>query len=438
MLDKRSSFRPYYTDADWSEAKRYRDPRIGGVTMKNGRLGTLMLMLAALLLVLPVMTTGVRADPTWLSAQIMAGDRAAGDNYGFAVALSANGRTALVGLRGRGSYSGAVSVLTKVNGGWNETNRLTPHIISAGDFFGSSVAISADGTTAVVGAYSANGRAGAAFVFSQVSGAWLQTATLTAPDGKGGDSFGITVALSGDGNTAVVGAPNAANVGAVYVFNKGESDWGAPSRLTAGDAGARDAFGVSLAISANGSTVIVGATGRNGNAGTAYIFRQATAGWSQTAQLSAGDGMAGDFFGLSVAINADGSAVAVSAPNSAFYRGAVYVFSYTETSWVQSVSLAATDGATNDRFGNSVSLSGDGSVLVVGAPNKNGQTGATYVFGRVGSRYGAYTQQSALIANDAVANDRYGIAVAVSTNGDTALVGASEKNAAAGAVYLYG
>ena len=276
-------------------------------------------------------------------------------------------------------------------------------------------------------------------MFSQVSGgAWLQTATLAAPDGKGGDSFGTAVALSGDGTTAAVGAPNVADTGAVYVFTKGESDWGTPSRLTAQDAATRDAFGVSLAISANGGTVITGATGRNANAGTAYIFRQNGNGWSQSAQLTPGDSAAGDFFGLSVAINGDGSAVAVSAPNSATYRGAVYVFYFTETNWVQSVALSVNDGAANDRFGNSVTLSGDGVVLVVGAPNKNGQTGAAYVFGRIGGRYGAYIQQSALTANDATADDRYGIAVAVSANGDTALIGASEKNAATGAVYIYG
>jgi len=406
--------------------------------MKQVRFGALGLTMTALLLMTPLITTGVRADPTRLSAQIMAGDRAAGDNFGFAVALSADGRTALVGLRGRGSYSGTVSVLTKVNGGWNETNRLTPHIASAGDFFGYSVALSADGNTAIVGAYSANKRAGAAYIFSQVSGAWLQTAALAAPDGKGGDSFGITVALSADGNTAAVGAPNAADLGAVYVFGKGESDWGAPSRLTAQDAGARGAFGVSLGISADGGTLVVGATGRNANAGAAYIFRQTASGWMQSAQLTAGDGGVNDFFGLSVAINADGSAVVIGAPNSAMYRGTVYVFYYTETSWVQSVTLAVADGVANDRFGNSVTLSGDGVTMVVGAPNKNGQTGAAYVFGRIGDRYGAYIQQSALTANDAARDDRYGIAVAVSANGATALVGASEKNAAMGAVYLYG
>jgi len=408
--------------------------------MKNARRGV---MVIAMILLIALPAQGVSATPVRQTGQLIPDGLYEGDNFGFALALSADGNTAIVGMRGRSNYTGAASVFTKTGGMWGETVKLTARDGVEGDFFGVSVALSADGNTALVGAYSAHGRTGAAYVFTQVNGGgWLQRSQLIAADGRAGESFGAAVALNTDGTLAAVGAPNAGDMGVTYLFGKGDNGWGAQARLTSSAAQVKDAFGASVSISGDGNLLLVGATGRSTNTGTVYVFGRANSSgndWAQTGQLSAGDGAAGDFFGWSVAMSADGTAAVIGTPNRAMYRGTAYLFSRGETSWSQSAALSVSDGRANDRFGNSVAISADGGVVIVGAPNKNRQTGTAYVFGRIGSgRDGTYTQQSKLTADDSVPSDRYGAAVAVSRDGTTALIGAAEHSGTSGVAYVYG
>jgi len=406
--------------------------------MTNAGRGVIVL---AMIFLIALPAQGVRASPVRQTGQLIPDGLYEGDNFGFALALSADGNTAIVGMRGRNSYTGAASVFTKTGGTWSETVKLTARDGVEGDFFGVSVALSADGNTALVGAYSAHGRTGAAYVFAQVNGGgWLQRSQLLAADGRAGESFGSAVALNADGTLAAVGAPNAGDMGVTYLFSKGDNGWGAQARLTSSAAQVKDAFGASVSISGDGTMLLVGATGRGTNTGTVYVFGRGSGNdWAQTGQLSAGDGAAGDFFGWSVAMSADGTAAVIGTPNRAMYRGTAYLFSRGETSWSQSAALSVSDGGANDRFGNSVAISGDGGVVIVGAPNKNRQTGTAYVFGRIGSgRDGTYTQQSKLTADDSVTSDRYGAAVAVSRDGTAALIGAAEHGGTSGVAYVYG
>ena len=150
--------------------------------------------------------------------------------------------------------------------------------------FGYSVSLSADGNTALIGAYGAtvgaNAYQGAAYVFVISGGTWSQQQKLTASDGAAGDYFGCSVSLSGDGNTALIGA-NAATVGAntyqgaAYVFVISGGTWSQQQKLTASDGAAYDQFGCSVSLSADGNTALIGAwatVGANAYQGAAYVF----------------------------------------------------------------------------------------------------------------------------------------------------------------------
>ncbi len=312
----------------------------------------------------------------------------------------------------------------------------------AGDSFGAAVA-AADGTL-VVGApdheVGAQAAAGAAYVFSDASGSWQQTAELSAPDGEAGDSFGAAVAVT-DG-TIVVGAPDHkvgtnSLAGAVYVFSDATGSWEQTIELNASDPAGGDSFGTAVAV-ADG-TIVVGApdheVGTNSQAGAAYVFSDASGSWQQTAELSASDGAAGDLFGT--AVTGSGSAIVVGAPDhevrSSAQAGAAYVFSDRAGRWQQTTELAAGDGATGDRFGTSVALSG--SVVVAGAPG-HAPAGAAYAFD---DDSGTWQQAAELAAGDGVPGDSFGACVAIF--GSTIVAGAPDhtvvSDAAAGAAYVF-
>lgn len=147
---------------------------------------------------------------------------ASGGQFGQSVALSASGRTALVGAPVRNTGTGAAYVFTLRHGIWSRTAVLTASGGAQFDEFGSSVALSASGRTALVGAPGRNKDTGAAYVFTLRRGTWSRTAELTASDAAPGDEFGYSLALSALGTTALAGAPfRNTSTGAVYVFTKG-------------------------------------------------------------------------------------------------------------------------------------------------------------------------------------------------------------------------
>ena len=359
-------------------------------------------------------------DPFVQQQELTASDGATGDYFGYSVALSGNGNTALVGTDGKTvgshSYQGVAYVFTRSGGSWSQQQELTASDGAANDWFGTSVALSSDGNTALVGAWGK----GAAYVFTRVSGSWSQQQELTtASNGTGGGKFGVSVALSGDGNTALVGAIYKAvgsnsGQGAAYVFTNSGGSWSQQQELTASNGAAQDQFGNSVALSGDGNTALVGTdvkkVGSNSQQGAAYVFTRSGGTWSQQQELTASDGAAWDEFGVSVALSGNGNTALVGAfdktVGSNSVQGAAYVFASSGGSWSQQQELAASDGATWDQFGDSVALSGDGNTALVGAGN------ATYVFTNSG---GSWSQQQEL----AVAG-----VVALSSDGNTALVGA--------------
>ena len=259
----------------------------------------------------------------------------------------------------------------------------------------------------------------------------------TASDAAPLHLFGFSVAL--DGNTVVSGAPGCymhwcpALNGSVYVLRA--SDGEELAKLTAADAAPGDVFGENVAI--DGDTVVVGARGDNNVTGAVYVFR-ATDGWDTHTEikLTASDGASEDLFGQSVAIDAGAGAVVVGASQSrkAGGTGAAYLFRTTDggATYGQLAKLTAADAAAGDGFGWSVAI--DSGTIVVGAYGDDDAAGAAYVF-RTSDDGIVYSK---LTASDAAADDQFGVSVAI--DGATVVVGAYQDGDAgigSGSAYVF-
>jgi hypothetical protein len=392
-----------------------------------------------------------RSGTTWTQqAQLIATDGAANDQFGWSVALSGDAAivTANVDDVGANTNQGSAYVFVRSGTTWTQQAQLTASDGAPGDQFGWSVAISGD--TAIVGSVlddvGANGNQGSAYIFVRSGTTWTQQAQLTAIDGAPTDQFGYSVALSGD--TAIVGAQSDdvggnGDQGSAYVFTRSGTSWTQQAQLTAVNGGASDSFGISVALS--GDTALVGANlddvGANSNQGSACIFVRSGTTWTQQARLNAPDGAANDRFGFSVALSGDTAIVGANLDDVGANpeQGSAWVFSRVGSTWIgPDFQALGSDGTDLDQFGYSVSISGN--TAIVGAPfddvGANGNQGSAYIFTKAGT---AWTQQAQLTAAAGAVADVFGWSVAIS--GDTVLVGAYADDVGAnndqGSAYVF-
>jgi len=312
--------------------------------------------------------------------------------------------------------------------------KLTASDGAANDNFGFSVSL--HGETALAGARDDDYK-GSAYVFVPGDNStWTEQAKLTASDGANDDDFGKAVAVYGD--TALIGAQydddKGTSSGSVYVFVRGGTTWTQQAKLTASDGAPYDWFGWSVALDED--TAVIGATGdddKGAGSGSVYVFVRDGITWTQQAKLTANDGAPSDFFGNSVALDVDTAIIgAHSNDDRGTDSGSAYVFMRSDTTWTEQAKLTASDGAANDYFGRSVSI--DVETALVGASGSN-NTGAAYVFMRGGT---TWTEQAKLIASDGASGDNFGYSV--SLDGETALVGAyqdDDKGSGSGSAYVY-
>lgn len=265
---------------------------------------------------------------------------------------------------------------------------------------------------------------------------FIQVAKLTAADAGVGDGLGVSVAISGD--TVVAGAVGDDiglndGQGSAYVFVKPPTGWAdmtSVAKLTASDGGQSDELGISIAVS--GDTVVVGAAGHPlFDLGQAYVFVKPAGGWAsmtETAKLTASDGLAGDHFGISVGISGDTIVVGAIFDDAPFIeQGSAYVFEKPAGGWTsmtQTAKLTASDGLAIDRFGKSVGI--DGDTIVVGANaddiGVNTNQGSVYVFLEPAGGWVNGNENAKLTASDGAANDLLGWSAAI--DGDTVVVSA--------------
>jgi trimeric autotransporter adhesin len=461
------------------------------------------------------------------------------DAFGFATALSADGRTLAVGAvfedsgaSGVGSdqnndnaeFSGAVYVFAREGTQWSQQVYLKSSNSEMGDIFGHSLALSADGNTLAVGAEREDSSAtgvggaqnndnaedsGAVYVFTRAGVQWSQQAYVKASNTDVFDFFGSSLALSADGHTLAVGATgedsaatgvggphnnNAQDSGAVYVFTRDGVQWSQQAYVKASNTQSIDRFGSALALSPDGDTLAVGAeledsaaTAVGGpqnddgaqDSGAVYVFTRDGLQWSQQAYVKAPNTNPGDLFGAALALSADGHILAVGArhegsavtgvdgaqdDNNAPRAGAVYVFERDGVQWSHRTYLKASNTQTGDNFGFSLALSADGHALAVGALFEGSDatgvggnqgddgaqsSGAVYVFKRAEA---SWLQQAYVKASNTDASDFFGRSIALSADGDVLAVGTVQEASAAtgidgdqtnnnadqaGAVYIY-
>jgi len=299
---------------------------------------------------------------------------------GFSVALSADGTTAIVGGPGDDSGAGAAWVCTRSGVVFSQSGtKLVGTGATTKARQGSSVALSADGNTAVVGGPGDNSGAGAAWVFARSGGVWTSS-KLVGTDAIGPAGQGISVALSADGNTAIVGGPqDASYIGAAWVYTRTGGVWRQQGRkLTAVNAGTNAGLGWSVALSADGNSAMVG--GPNGQTGAAWVFvRNGNAWGQQSGKLVANDTAGPTFQGNSVALSADGDTAIVGGFFDNAGTGATWVYTRNGGVWSQrGRKLVGTNAVGTAQQGYSVALSADGNTAIVGGPN--GQAGAAWVF----------------------------------------------------------
>jgi hypothetical protein len=388
--------------------------------------------------------------------------------------------------------SGAVYVYVRDGNSWRQQALIKASNAGANDQFGNAVALSADGNTLAVAAVFEDGSAtgingkqednsmeqsGAVYVFSRKGTAWSQQAYVKASntgERDDGDTFGYTIALSDDGNTLAVGAPSedggssglngnqrdnsAIGAGAVYVFVRAASSWSQQAYMKPGLARPNQLFGYSVALSSNGDTLAAGAFDEDMGRGAVFVFTRQGGAWSQQTRMQASNAERGDSLGAWVAISDDGNTVAAGALDEDSFltgvnpgtqgandqqtdtsAGAVYVFTRSGNTWSQQAFIKALNTDKEDWFGARVALSGDGNTLVGGAPNEDGnnesagESGAAYVYTRTGS---AWTPQVQLRGANTEQFDEFGSAVALSRDGRMMAIGARFKETV-GAVYLF-
>lgn len=447
---------------------------------------------------------------------LKAANPGAGDRLGSQVALSADGQTLAVGAPGEGGAgdalpgSGAVYMFQRTEGVWRQQAYLKAAYPDSGDQFGAALALSADGLTLAVGAPTEDGAAagvgglesnngrlnsGAAYVFTRSGSEWRQQAYVKALVSDNNDQFGYALALSGDGRTLAVGAPaedssaggvagapsdnGLSDSGAVLVYVLGDTGWRYQAFLKAGLPDKDHRFGIALALSSDGGTLAVGApfdssaaSGVDGdqankgslNSGAVHLFAREGPTWQQQAYLKASNNGRGDLFGGALALSGDGRLLAVGAlyedsaargtggdqnDEGARDSGAVYLFAHDGGgggAWRQQAYLKASNTDPVDLFGSQLALSADGTLLAVGAPleasaasgldadqadNSGSASGAVYLFARGGA---GWQQRAYLKGPQSETGDQYGLALALSADGGVLAVGVRNESSAASGV----
>jgi hypothetical protein len=386
---------------------------------------------------------GIRYRPTiqplvQQGPKLTASDETGPAGFG-AVALSADGRIALIGGGSDDDGKGAVWIFKRSLSTWSQLgSKLTPSGERATRSFGRAVALSADGATAALAGVGDDGT-GATWIFTYVGSSWTQTAKLTPNDATGQSSFGVRLALSDDGSTLLVGGnQDAGGIGAVWVFVRAGSTWTQQGqKLTANDEQGAAGFGIRVALAGDGRTALIGGWNDDRGVGAAWVFRRSGSTWTQQGQkLTANDERGAGAFGGAVALSANGDTALIGAEQDNNDLGAAWIFTNAGSSWSQHGPKLTASGETgNGWFGKTVALSADSTLALIGGHVDNAETGAAWVFTRTGT---AWTQRGSKLTGSAeIGAGAFGFKLALSANGETALIGGIDDNQSVGAVWPF-
>ncbi|WP_448697761.1 gliding motility-associated C-terminal domain-containing protein [Mucilaginibacter sp. AW1-3] len=376
-----------------------------------------------------------------VGSKMVAGDYKGTSYQGSAVAVSADGNTAVVGGDVDDNYMGAAWIYTRNGNTWIQQG---PKLVGTGytgrvGQQGASVAISADGNTVMVGAPHDAVNIGAAWVFTRTGTTWTQQGNKLVGTGHGPIcGQGTSVALSADGNTAMIGGPlEGGDIGAIWVFTRNANTWAQQgNKLTVSDNIGLTDLGRSVALSADGNTAIAGGYYDNNYIGAAWLFTRSGNTWVQQ-----GNKLVGTFAGINpyqvqgtaVALSADGHTAIVGGTSNSTYFGGAWIYTRTGNTWTQQGQQLSQQfqGAWE---GISVSLSADGNTALIGGHVLNNYEGAAWIYTRSN---GNWALQQQINATDTIGAAEQGISVSLSANGTTALIGGSGDFNLTGAAWAF-
>ena len=372
------------------------------------------------------------------------------DFFGTSVAISSNGNTIAAGAYqndGNGFNSGHVRVYRYVSDNWTQLGSDIDGE-ATNDESGSSIALSGNGNTIIIGATANDGngnRSGHVRVFELKNNAWVQKGSDI--DGEAiGDRFGSSVDISENGNIISVGAHfndgNGSSSGHVRVYSFQNNSWNQIGSDINGDYQG-DQLGNAVSISKDGVYLAVGAGGNDENgsdAGEVKVFKYENSIWKQIGSDINGDSAGGNFGGIdeTVSISDDGSVLVIGASRNdagGTDRGQVRIYELKSNVWVQKGSDL--DGKKdNDYFGRSVSVSGNGNRIIVGAPGNDdyaNNSGQLSVFNDASSSWKLFNSP----INGMSANSSFGKSSALSRDGNVFIIGSLNYNNNRGRISVY-
>ena len=371
----------------------------------------------------------------------LVGTGAAGPAYqGMSVAISGDGNTIIVGGHEDNGAVGAAWIYTRANGVWSQQGtKLVGSGAVGGSGQGVAVALSWDGNTAIVGGPWDNSIAGGAWVFTRSGNTWTQQGGKLVPPGAVSNSFfGYSVRLSNDGNTAVLGEPgDSGKVGAAWIYVRIDSVWKIQGKKLVGtNSSGAPQQGISVGMSSDGNTVIIGGPTDSVNTGAAWVFTRSDTVWTQQGGKLVGTAATSAQQGVSIGLSSDGNTAVIGGPYDNSGSGAAWIFSRSGGIWTQSGNKLYGGGAVGGaNEGYSVMISGNDSVAIIGGPTDNSNIGATWVYALSN---GAWTQQgSKLVGSGATGASEQGWAVGLSGDALTSVVGGRTDNNNTGAIWVY-
>lgn len=381
-------------------------------------------------------------------SKLSASDKAASDNFGYSVALNTDGSRIVIGAKGFSSSTGKAYVFVRSGTTWTQEAIISPSDPVSGAWFGSCVAISADGSRIAVSAQLlANAsftNAGAVYIFLRTGTTWAQEQKLIASDLAGNSyNFGASFCMAAAGDALFIGATGAGgSSGQVYSYVRTGTAWAYETKVTGTD-GAGKGFGISVSCTPDGTRVAVGIgtanVGATSNAGAVDIFTRASAVLTKEQRISAPNPGGSSYFGYSTSMSADGSRILVG--EYLGNAGLAYVFSRSGSVWSLEQSFTPSDWATGNQTGWRVSLSNDGLTAVVSSPSAtvtgSASAGAANVWTRSGT---VWTFSKKLVASDKAASNYFSYGVSISGDGTRIAAGAYGATvssvASCGATYI--
>ena len=382
-------------------------------------------------------------------AQIQIGQdidgEASGDESGWSVSSSTNGNIIAIGARsndgtgftdGFGFNSGQVRVYENINSTWTQLGQDIDGL-SQNDAIGHSVCLSDNGDMLIVGSITSdyNGNnSGQIIVYENINSVWTQKGQKINGE-SGADLFGFSVDMSSDGNIIAVGSPfnddNGSNSGSVRIFEYINNNWTQIGQDIDGES-ISDKSGHCISLSDNGNIVAIGAyenesTSTNNNAwfGHVRVYENINSTWTQVGQDIDGED-SNEQSGRSVSISANGSIVAIGAPENnqnGNDSGKARVYENINNIWTQKGQDIVGEN-TGDQLGSDVSLSSNGNLLAISA-ERNGDNGSNSgqvrLFEYVNENW---TQLGVDINGEDINDGFFGVNIGLASNGNNIIIGA--------------